>query len=519
MQGWSAEAVQEWILTWLRERRVAGAPEAEAQDVFAQHGMDSLALVGLAGALSETLSRPVPPTLLWKYHSPEALAAHLAGEPPAAAPGPAPENAADDEPIAIVGLSCRFPGSPDPSAFWRLLSRGRDAITAVPAGRWDAAGPDLRGARGGFLDRIDRFDPDFFGISPREAPHIDPQQRLMLELAWEALEDAGIPPRGLGGSRTGVFTGAMWSEYGAGRWGQAGLIGPHTAAGNDPSIIPARVSYTFGLRGPSLAVNTACSSSLVAVHLATQSLLRGECDLALAGGVSLMLDPGTMASLSALGALSPVGRSKAFDASADGYGRGEGGGVIVLKRLRRALADGDLVYCVIRGGAVNNDGGGNGLTAPNPQAQEAVLRDAYARAGVNPAEVQYVEAHGTGTRLGDPIEAEALSSVLCAGRPEGRALGLGSAKANIGHLEAAAGIAGIIKVALAMRHRVVPPSAGFDRPNPHIPFADWRLRILREPEDWHGDEEGRLLAGVSGFGFGGTNCHLVLEGTSEEPAA
>ncbi|MEV0401056.1 type I polyketide synthase [Actinoallomurus sp. NPDC050550] len=521
MRPGSVDAIRTWIVDWLTEHWEPTPDGIDGHEPFGRYGVDSLTLTRLSEALERALERPVSPALPWKYRSPQALAAHLMGETTTVlAHAPPADVVTGDEPIAVIGLSCRFPGTANADAFWHLLSSGEDAITDVPADRWHAA--DLPGAvgaaRGGFLTQVDRFDPEFFGISPREAAHIDPQQRLMLELAWEALEDAGVPPDDLGGSGTGVFVGAMWNEYGASRWGQAGLIGPHTTAGNDLSIVPARVSYTLGLCGPSMAVNTACSSSLVAVHLAAQSLLRGECDLALAGGVNLMLDPNTMLSLDRLGALSPDGRSKAFDGSADGYGRGEGGGLIVLKRLSRALADGDPVHCVIRGGAVNNDGGGNSLTAPSPQAQEAVLRQAYARAGVRPADVQYVEAHGTGTRLGDPIEAEALSAVLCAGRPRERALRIGSVKANIGHLEAAAGIAGVIKVALAMRHRVLPPSVRFERPNPHIPFEEWALRVQREPEDWPGDEEGRLLAGVSGFGFGGTNCHLVLEGLGEEAA-
>ncbi|WP_394836994.1 SDR family NAD(P)-dependent oxidoreductase [Pendulispora rubella] len=526
MRLWTPREIQDWLVARLAALCHLSLDSIGSHDPFTRYGIDSRGLTALADELAQLLGRPISPTLIWKYPTARALAEHLGGAP---APHTAdPVHAGERtgrEPIAIIGLACRFPGADGPEAFWRLLRDGRDAITDVPADRWDrdavydpdpAAPGRASACKGGFLDRIDGFDAEFFDISPREAAHVDPQQRLMLELAWEALEDAGIPPRGLRGSRTGVFVGAMWSEYGAGVRGAPEQIAQHTLAGGDPGIIPARVSYALGLRGPSLHVNTACSSSLVAVHLATQSLRDGECELAIVGGVSLMLAPDTMIALSKLGALAPDGHSKPFDARADGYGRGEGGGVVVLKPLRLALADGDSILGILRGSAVNNDGASNGLTAPNPQAQEDVLRSAYARADVLPGRVQYVEAHGTGTRLGDPIEAGALSAVLGAGRPAEQPLRLGSVKANIGHLEAAAGIAGLIKVVLAMRHRALPPSPWFEQPNPYIPFADWGLQVQRALEDWPGDAEGRRLAGVSAFGFGGTNCHVVLEG-GEEP--
>ncbi|MGP3974372.1 acyltransferase domain-containing protein [Streptomyces sp. 8N114] len=504
------ESFRNWLISRIAELTGLDPVAIDGHEQFTRYGLDSRTLTALADELSQAVGHPVRPPLVWRYPSPFALADHLAGavEAPTA---PTPARGTDD-PIAIVGLACRFPKAPSAEKFWRLLTdEANDAVTDLPGGRWAGR------ARGGFLDQVDLFDPAFFGISPREAVHVDPQQRLTLELAWEALEDAGIPPHGLGGSRTGVFVGAMWNEYGAGIRADPELITQHTLAGGDPSMIPARVSYTFGLRGPSLQVNTACSSSLVAVHLAARSLRSGECDLALACGVSLMLAADTMTALTRSGALASDGRSKAFDARADGYGRGEGAGVVVLKPLARALADGDPIYCVIRGSAVNNDGFSNGLTAPNPQAQEEVLHDAYARAGVAPADVQYVEAHGTGTLLGDPIEAGALSAVLCAGRPQERPLAIGSVKSTIGHLEPAGGIAGLIKTIMAMRHRALPPSAQFEEPNRHIPFQDWRLRVPRELEEWTGDEDGRLLAGVSAFGFGGTNCHVVLEGGAPAP--
>ncbi len=365
---------------------------------------------------------------------------------------------------------------------------------------------------GGFLDDVASFDAAFFGISPREAAEIDPQQRLMLELSWEALEDARMQPLRLKDTRTGVFFGAMWMDYSHVPGATQERIGPHTATGQDLSIIPARVSYTLGLLGPSVPVNTACSSSLVAVHLASQSLLRGESNLALAGAVNLILSPESMITMSKFGAVAPDGRSKAFDAAANGYVRSEGGGVVALKRLSDAIADGDRVYCVIRGSAINNDGFSNGLTAPSPKAQEAVLRDAYADAGVAPADVQYVEAHGTGTMLGDPIEAGALGAVLGRAHPPDRPLRIGSVKTNIGHLEAAAGMAGLIKVALSMSHHELPASLHFKKPNPHIPFDDLHLRVQTKRETWATDD-GRRIAGVSSFGFGGTNAHVVLEST------
>ncbi|MGP3985841.1 acyltransferase domain-containing protein [Streptomyces sp. 3N207] len=511
MRSWSVESVRGWLISRVSELAGLDPVVVDGHERFTRYGLDSRTLTALADELSQVVGRPVPPPLVWRYPSPFALADHLAGGAVEAPKARTPMQGTDDA-IAIVGLACRFPKAPGAEEFWRLLTgETNDAVTDLPAGRWSGR------VRGGFLDRVDLFDPAFFGISPREAVHVDPQQRLTLELAWEALEDAGIPADGLGGSRTGVFVGGMWNEYGAGIRADPELITQHTLSGGDPSMIPARVSYTFGLRGPSLQVNTACSSSLVAVHLAARSLQDGECDLALACGVSLMLAADTMNALTRFGALASDGRSKAFDARADGYGRGEGAGVVVLKPLARALADGDQVYCVIKGSAVNNDGFSNGLTAPNAQAQEEVLHDAYARAGVAPADVQYVEAHGTGTLLGDPIEAGALSAVLCARRPGERPLAIGSVKSTIGHLEPAAGIAGLIKTVLAMRHRVLPPSAQFEEPNPHIPFQDWRLRVPREPEEWTGAEDGRLLAGVSAFGFGGTNCHVVLEGEAQSP--
>jgi acyl transferase domain-containing protein/acyl carrier protein len=423
------------------------------------------------------------------------------------------------EPIAIIGMGCRFPGAASPQEYWQLLRLGRDAVTEVPADRWNAgslydpdpAAPGKMNTRwGGFLEQVDRFDPLFFGISPREAMQMDPQQRLILEVAWESLEDAGQVPERLVGTPTGVFIGIMTSDYAQTRLGDLSVIDAYTGTGNAYCLTANRISYQLGFSGPSLAVDTACSSSLVAVHLACQSLRAGECTLALAGGVNVILWPGNTIYFAKAGLMAPDGRCKTFDARADGIVRGEGAGILVLKPLSKALADGDPVHAVIRGSAVNQDGRSNGLTAPSRQAQEAVLREAYRRAGVSPGRVQYVEAHGTGTALGDPIEAKALGAVLSEDRPPGSPCLVGSAKTNMGHLEAAAGIAGLMKVVLALRHREVPPSLHFVEANPAISFDSLRLRVTTALTPWP-EGAGPALAGVSSFGFGGTNAHVVVE--------
>ncbi|HEV7508687.1 MAG TPA: acyltransferase domain-containing protein [Thermoanaerobaculia bacterium] len=493
----------------------------DPRESFQSHGLDSSGSVGFIADLSAALGRTLSPTLIWAHPTPEALARFLAGGD--SEPARVARSTAADEPIAVVGMACRFPGAPDLVAFWRLLCSGIDATREVPAERWDPSGfydpdPETPGTtntrRGAFLERIDEFDPLFFGISPREAAEMDPQQRIMLELSWEALEDAGLPPRDLAGTKTGVFTGVVWRDYAELHRSSGATVTSHTGVGQGVTIVANRVSYVLGLRGPSLVVDTACSSSLVAVHLACQSLRSGESTVALAGGVNLTLLPETMVALTKFGGLSGEGRCKAFDASADGFARGEGAGVVVLKPLSRALADGDPIYCVIRGSAVNNDGASNGLTAPNPESQVEVLRDAYERAGVDPGRVQVIEAHGTGTPLGDPIEARALSQVLGEGRTPDHPLVIGSVKTNIGHLEGAAGIAGLIKLALSIHRRAVPPSLHFERPNPDIPFAELGLRVQTALGPWPmpAEGEGPVLGGVSSFGWGGTNCHVVVEG-------
>ena len=419
------------------------------------------------------------------------------------------------EPIAIIGIGCRFPGAENPQAFWSMMRDGIDGISEVPKTRWDVdsyydpdqSQPGKANTRwGGFLPDIDLFEPQFFGIAPKEALTMDPQQRLLLEVAWETLEDAGQIPEDLKGSKTGVFIGIGTHDYSIMLWQQP-VSEPYATTGTGNCIAANRISYSFDFKGPSLAVDTACSSSLVAVHLACQSIWTGESELALAGGVNMLLLPTIMVGFSKGGFMSSEGRCKSFDASADGYVRGEGAGLVLLKPLSQAQADGDDIYGVILSSAVNQDGLSNGMAAPNPVAQEAVLRQAYERVGIDPTQVDYIEAHGTGTKVGDPIETNALGKVFGKPRQSGNCL-IGSVKTNIGHTETAAGIAGIIKVALALKHKQIPPSLHFNKPNPAIAFENLKLQVVTQLTPWEKDE--RLIAGVNSFGFGGTNAHVVL---------
>ncbi|WP_285680733.1 type I polyketide synthase, partial [Kitasatospora phosalacinea] len=432
-----------------------------------------------------------------------------------------PDRTTPNEPIAVVGAACRLPGAGDPAAFWHLLRSGTDAVGEVPPGRWgDRVPEEVR--RGGFLDGVDGFDAAFFGVSPGEALGMDPQQRLLLELAWEALEDARILPADLAGSATGVFVGAIWDDYARllHEYGP-GALDQYSLTGRQRGLIANRVSYALGLRGPSVVLDSAQSSSLVAVHAACASLRGGESSVALAGGVNLNLLPESALALARLGALSPDGRCQVFDARANGTVRGEGGAVLVLKPLSAALAAGDPVYCVIRGSAVNNDGATDGLTTPAAETHSAVVRAACRRAGVDPAALQYLELHGTGTAVGDPVEARAIGTVTAPGRPADRPLRVGSVKTNIGHLEGAAGIVGLLKVALSIRHRELPPSLHYETPNPAIALDELRLRVQDGLGPWPA-ADAPLLAGVSSIGVGGTNCHVVLGGppaAAETPAA
>ncbi|WP_372346843.1 SDR family NAD(P)-dependent oxidoreductase [Streptomyces sp. KL116D] len=424
------------------------------------------------------------------------------------------DTSTSTEAIAIVGMSCRLPHAENPAQLWQLLRDGRSAIGAPPAGR-----PELPARPGGYLEDVSGFDAAFFGVSPREASAMDPQQRLMLELAWEALEDARILPSGLADTRTGVFVGVIADDYAAltHRRGADGIT-HHTLTGLNRGVIANRISYTLGLHGPSAAVDTGQSSSLVAVHLAVESLRRGESATAVAGGVNLNLVPDSTLGAERFGALSPDGLSYTFDARANGYVRGEGGAFVVLKPLHAALADGDPVYCVLHGSAMNNDGTTEGLTVPSPAGQQDVLRQAYERAQVPAEQVQYLELHGTGTKVGDPIEASALGAVLGDGRADGAELRVGSVKTNVGHLEGAAGIVGLLKAALCIRHRELVPSLNFETPNPDIEFDALKLAVQQSREPWPRPDE-PLYAGVSSFGMGGTNCHVVLSDRPAEVAA
>ena len=425
------------------------------------------------------------------------------------------------QPIAVIGLACKLPGGENPEAFWQLLEAGGDGTCEIPADRWDVERfydpqPGVPGKmytrRGGFVSEVDQFDPQFFRIAPREAVGIDPQQRLLLETVWQALEDAGLVPERLVGSDTGVFLGISTNDYGQvlSQSAQSSSNNAQAGAGNSASVASGRISYTFGFQGPCMAIDTACSSSMVATHLAVRALRQRECTMALVAGVNLMLAPEITINFCQGRMLSPDGRCKTFDAAADGYARGEGCGVLILKRLADAQADGDRVLAVIRGSAINQDGRSSGLTAPNGRAQAAVIRKALEDAGLDPGAVSYVEAHGTGTTLGDPIEMQALAEVFAAGRPAQEPLVVGSVKTNIGHLEAAAGVSALIKVVQALRHQRIPTHRNFTTLNPHIPLDGFPVEIPTVTRDWTPIQD-RRIAGVSSFGFSGTNVHILLE--------
>lgn len=512
--------LKNWLVKRLSDLMQISIESIDVSESFAAYGMDSLKAVQLSGDLETLLERHLPDTLVYDYPNVNALSEFLSTENVQ----PADEineniiskeiSKNENEPIAIVGIGLKFPDADGPDEFWKLLKEGRDAITKIPEGRWKESSMKPSTVRfGGFVKDTDKFDPVFFGISPREALQIDPQQRFTLEVAWNAMEDAGIDPSSLAGKDVGVFMGICTYDYARFSAGRKEFFDVYTGTGTSLSIAANRISYLFDFRGPSIAIDTACSSSLVALHTACNSIRNGESTIALAGGVNLLLAPDWNVVFTEADMLATDGKCKTFDSAADGYVRSEGCGVVVLKKLSDAIMDGDRIYSVIKGSAINQDGKSNGLTAPNGPSQENVIRKALNNAGIKSSEVSYIETHGTGTPLGDPIEVNSIVKVISKDSSNDYPCYIGSVKTNIGHLEAAAGIAGVIKTSLALYNKKIPKHLNFISLNPEIHIDGTSIKIADTEINW---SDNKRYAGVSSFGFGGTNAHIILENAPEE---
>ncbi len=519
--------LREWLRKWIGNATGQSPDGIDESAPMVELGLSSRDAVAMASDIEDLTGVTLTATVAFRHPTIEALATVIVeGEPDDVDPSGDDEDWSrtlhvDDGEydVAIVGIGTRFPGDLNtPEQMWQALLEGRDAITDLPEGRWEeflgepriAARVAKAHTRGGYLSDIKGFDAEFFALSKMEADNIDPQQRMALELTWEALEDARIPASSLRGGSVGVYVGTSNNDYTILSVSDPAVAHPYAITGTASSIVANRVSYFYDFRGPSMAIDTACSSSLVAVHEGVKALRAGDVDVVVAGGVNALITPLVTIGFDEVGGvLAPDGRIKSFSSDADGYARSEGGGMLVLKRVADARRDGDEIIAVIAGSAVNHDGRSNGMLAPNPDAQAEVLRKAYKDAGIDPRTVDYVEAHGTGTILGDPIEADALGRVVGKGRAADKPALLGAVKSNVGHLESAAGAASLAKMALSLKHDKLPPSINYAGPNPYIDFEKVRLRVNDTVADWP-RYSGHAIAGVSGFGFGGANAHLVL---------